>query len=660
MPHPVREIPDARIPLPDGRALAARLWLPEGAGPVPAILEYLPYRHRDGTAARDATTHPVFAAEGFACVRVDIAGSGDSDGLFDDEYSEQEMRDGEAVIAWIAAQDWCDGAVGMIGISWGGFNGLQLAARRPPALKAVVTMCSTVDRFADDIHYMGGCLLTDNFNWGAQMTAYMSRPPDPAMRADWRARWIERIERMPFLAADWLRRPVRDDYWRHGSVCEDWGAITAPTLAIGGWNDAYVNAPVALAENLSAPVRALIGPWEHKYPHISRILPADLHGEALRWFGRWLGGRETGAEASPAFRFWLTEHDGPPSPLYGPRPGGWAAEARWPSPDVRPRALSLTPDGLGERAAEGVIPVATPLSVGRKAAYFCPGMRIDNEFAPDQREDDARSVCFDLAPLAAPLEIVGRPELEIAFRADRPAAQLVARLCDVAPDGTSMRVSYRALNLTHHAGHDRPRALRPGETARARIALNACAHRFRRGHRLRLALSTAYWPVLWPSPAPATVTLDLAGCRLILPERVGGEPADPQPPGPPRAFPTLDAEILRGTTSETASRVDADGTLLLETFDDFGMARDRGHGLANGHTVRQRFAIREGDPLSARHEAVWRYEFARGDWGVAIDSESLMTCDADNFVLRRRVIASEADETVLDRTWNATIPRGLL
>ncbi len=660
MPFPVREIDHVRIETPDGRVLAAHLWLPEGAGPVPAILEYLPYRRRDGTAARDASTHPVFAAAGFAGVRVDVAGSGDSDGLFDDEYSEGEMRDGEHVLAWIAAQDWCDGNVGMIGISWGGFNGLQLAARRPPALKAVVTMCSSVDRYADDIHYMGGCLLTDNFNWGAQMTAYMSRPPDPAIRDDWRERWLERIERMPFLAADWLRRPLRDDYWRHGSVCEDWPAIEAATLSIGGWNDAYVNAPVALAENLSAPVKALIGPWEHKYPHLSRILPSDFHGEALRWFGRHLRGDETGAEALPALRFWLGEHGSPPSPLYGPRDGAWAAEADWPSPSVRPRAFALRPDGLGETPAAGEVPVSTPLSVGRGAAYFCPGMRIDNELSDDQAADDARSVRFDGPPLDADLEIVGRPEAEIAFTVDRPVAQLVLRLCDVAPDGASQRVSYRALNLAHLPGQDAPRALVPGETCRARIALNACGHRFRAGHRVRLALSTSYWPVIWPSPAPATVTLDLAGCRLVLPERTGPPLADPQAPGPARSFPTLDAEELRAPRGESALRLDADGLASLETEDDFGMTRNAAHGLEIGHVVRQRFAIREGDPLSARHEARWLYELGRDDWRVKIETEAVMTCDAHSFFLERRIRAFEGDAVALETSRNETVPRGLL
>ena len=166
------------IPLSDGRKLSARMWQPVGKKffPAPAILEYLPYRKRDGTAIRDEGNHPAFAGQGYVCIRVDIPGQGDSDGLMFDEYTEDELSAGEEVINWIANQEWSNGNVGMIGISWGGFNGLQIAMRKPLPLKAIVTVCSTVDRYADDIHFMGGCLLTDNFAWSQQMLAYSSRP----------------------------------------------------------------------------------------------------------------------------------------------------------------------------------------------------------------------------------------------------------------------------------------------------------------------------------------------------------------------------------------------------------------------------------------------------------------------------------------------------
>ena len=667
---------DTWIALPDGRGLAARLWRPATETPAPAILEYLPYRKRDGTAPRDATTHPVFAAAGYACIRVDIAGTGDSDGLFDDEYSEQELSDGEAVIAWIARQPWCDGNVGMIGISWGGFNGLQLAARRPPALKAVVTCCSSVDRHADDIHYMGGCLLTDNFNWGAQMLAYQSRPPDPALRGDWRERWIERIETLPFLAARWLEHPARDACWRHGSVCEDWSAIEAAVLAVGGWADAYVNAPPALAANLSAPARALIGPWEHKYPHIARIGPADFHGEVVGWFDRWLKGERNGAERLPAFRAFIQEHDAPPSPLYGPRSGRWVGEAVWPSPNVGSRVLypgldpgpasgmPLQGDSAGTLSATpgaGVQVVATPHHVGLAAACFCPGMRIDNELAADQAPDDAASVCFDTDALEAPLELLGRPVVEVAFSADRPAAQLCFRLCDVAPGGASQRITWRAFNLTYHAGPESPAALDPGRIYRARIALNECAHRLRAGHRLRLAVSTSYWPVVWPAPAAAAVTLHLARCRLVLPERrVSGEEMDPAAPGGPADFPVQAAVTLREPSNRTERRIDPGGVRVLETFDDFGASRDLEHGLETGSHVAQIYSIHPDDPLSARHEARWRFELRRGDWSVRIDSRSVMTSNADSFHLSREVTAREGDTVAIARSREEDVPRGLL
>ena len=659
MPPAVNVTEHLWIPLADGRRLAARLWLPARDVPVPAILEYLPYRKRDGTADRDATTHGVFAAAGYACLRVDVAGTGESDGLFDDEYSERELSDGEAVIAWIARQPWCDGAVGMIGISWGGFNGLQLAYRRPPALKAVVTVCSTTDRYRDDTHFMDGCLLTDNFGWGAQMTAELSRPPDPALRDDWRARWLERIDNLPFLAAVWQRHPQPDEYWRHGSVCEDWSAIRAPTLAVGGWADAYVNAPPALAAHLDAPARALLGPWEHRYPHISRVDPVDFHAEALGWFDRWLRGVQNGAEDLPAYRAFMQEHDAP-SPEFGPRTGRWIAEPEWPSANVADLILYPTGAGLERTPGSGECRVSTPLQVGRNAGHWCPGMRIGGELAGDQAEDDALSACFDTPPLAAPLELLGRAGAEVAFTVDRPAAQLCLRLCDVAPGGVSQRIAYRAFNLARHPGGGAGTPLRAGRVYRVRIALNHCAHRLRRGHRLRLAISTGYWPVIWPAPETAAVTLQLADCRLTLPERRAAAEIDPAAPVAPRPFPRRGAAVLREPANRVAYRLENGATHVRESLDDFGMLRDPDHGLEAGSRVAQRYAIRAGDPLSARHEVEWRHELRRGGWSVRIDSANAMTCDAETFRLERRVTAFENDAVVLERRWREDIPRGLL
>src|SRR5438270_7200776 len=243
--HAVNMLDPVWITLADGCRLAARIWLPADAEatPVPAILEYIPYRRRDFTAIGNSKFHRYFAEHGYAVVQVDVRGSGDSDGIMADEYLQQELDDGVEIIAWMARQPWCTGNVGMMGISWGGFNSLQVAALRPPALKAIITSCSTDDRYADDMHYMGGTLLTDTLDWGATFYTLLGRPPDPPIVGDrWREMWQARIDNLHFMVEDWLRHQRRDAFWKHGSVNEDYSAIECPVFAVGGWLDGYSNA----------------------------------------------------------------------------------------------------------------------------------------------------------------------------------------------------------------------------------------------------------------------------------------------------------------------------------------------------------------------------------------------------------------------------------
>ena len=593
----VEVIENTWIGMPDGRRLAARILLPVSPGPHPAILEYLPYRKRDVTAPRDDVTHGVFARAGYACIRVDIAGTGDSDGQFDDEYSEQELSDGEAVLAWIAAQDWCDGNIGMIGISWGGFNGLQLAYRRPPVLKAVVSVASTTDRYADDIHYQGGCLLLDNMKWGCQMAATLSRPPDPELRSDWRDTWIARMENMPLLSAEWLRHQTRDNYWQHGSVCEDWSAINVPVLAITGWADAYVNAPLQLAENLDAPVKALLGPWEHRYAHFSSLGAADFPGEVLRWFDRWLKGEQNGAEDLPDYRTFMLRHSDP-TVKYQPPRGEWIAEENWPSENIQERTLHLSHGGLSDQPGKGTINVCCPADVGRDSGNFMAGSRIDNEMPGDQADDDAKSVCFETHALAEPLELLGRARLRIAFSVDRPVAQIAARICDVSPTGVSQRITWRALNLTHHASDTDPEPLEPGRIYHAEIVLNECAYHLRPGHRLRLALSNSYWPIIWPVPHPTEITLYLEKCTLHLPERVTEMECNAMPPHPAHDIALSSAATLRSPSSEIDRYTGNDGTVILKTVDDLGRTENLYHGLIMDSQVSMETRIHPDDPAS--------------------------------------------------------------
>jgi putative CocE/NonD family hydrolase len=344
-PYPIREIENTWISISDGCRLAARIWLPVEAEsqPVPAILEYIPYRKNDGTALRDSIRHPYFAGHGYACVRVDMRGSGDSDGILYDEYLPQEQDDALEVLRWIAAQPWCTGAVGIIGKSWGGFNGLQIAARRPPELKAVISLCSTDDRYADDVHYMGGCLLaSEMLSWASVMLAYNARPPDPRFVGErWREIWLERLEQSPPFIEAWLRHQRRDEFWQHGSVCENYADITCPVYAVGGWADGYSNAIFRLLSGLPGPRKGLIGPWAHEYPEVALPGPAiGFNQECLRWWDYWLKGHDTGIMDEPMLRVWLQESV-PPQTHYDFRPGRWVVEPAWPTPHLAPQTYWL-------------------------------------------------------------------------------------------------------------------------------------------------------------------------------------------------------------------------------------------------------------------------------------------------------------------------------
>jgi len=393
LPYPIRNLEHVWIPLADGTRLAARIWLPTGAEnhPVPAILEYIPYRKRDKTRERDERTHPYLAAHGYACVRVDLRGSGESDGVLHDEYLQQELDDGVEVIRWIASQPWCSGNVGMMGISWGGFNALQVAALRPPELKAIITLCSTDDRYADDVHYMGGCLLGDNLSWASTMFAYNSCPPDPALVGErWRDLWFERLEHMQHWLDIWLRHPHRDDYWKHGSVCEDFSAVACPVFAISGWADGYSNAVFRLLANLRVLRKGLIGPWSHMYPHMGIPGPAiGFLQEALRWWDTWLKGLETGIMDEPMLRVWMQDSV-PPTTRYDTRPGRWIAEPEWPSPHIQEQTFGFAPWRIvtDDRTVEETpLTIQSPLSVGRFAGKWC-SYSATPDLPHDQREED--------------------------------------------------------------------------------------------------------------------------------------------------------------------------------------------------------------------------------------------------------------------------------
>ena len=666
-PFPVVEDPDFGIVLSDGCRLSARVWRAEGAGRVPAVLEYIPYRKRDGTVPRDEVMHPYVAGHGYACVRVDMRGSGDSDGVMADEYTIQELADACEVIECLAAQDWCSGAVGMMGKSWGGFNCLQTAFLQPPALKAVIAVCATTDRFADDIHYKGGCLLGENFGWGAVMLSYSSRPPDPLLRADWREVWLQRLEAEPWLAPRWADLQERSEYWKHGSICEAYSRMQVPVLIWGGWADNYMNTVSAIVANVPGS-KGIVGPWVHQYPHAA--VPGPSVGflqEALRWWDRWLKGVANGAEDDPAYRAYVL-HSAPPDASARVRAGHWVAEPAWPSALVARRVFGLcpaasrpggfTPPGppveyLGQdEGARISARIATPQHLGQAAGEFFP-MGLNGEMAGDQRGDDALSLCFDGDVLVEALDLLGAARVRLRLASDRPLGFVVARLCDVAPDGSSVRIAHGMLNLCHRDSREEPAPMVPGQEVDLEFDLDQMAYRLAPGHRVRLALSNSYWPFVWPSPEAGTLTL--TGGSLDLPVRAGGEVAW-QPPAPEGA-PGWRHRVLR--EGRATRRIETDllsGRQVLVVEEDGGAVQDLDHGLCKSEVLTEHWEI-GADPLSARAVHVWTQRLWRGDWQVRTEARAEMTGSATHLRMTATLTAWEGDGVVFERSFDEAVAR---
>ena len=667
----IKEIENVFIPMPDGTRIAARLFLPVDAeaSPVPAILEYIPYRKRDLMRARDEPIHRYFAAHGYASVRVDVRGSGDSDGVMDDEYSPRELEDALTVIDWISRQPWCAGPVGMMGISWGGFNALQVAALRPAALKAIITLCSTDDRYADDAHYMGGCLLNENMQWGSILTMYSAYPPDPEVVGErWREMWLERLDALQPFAARWMSHPWRTEFWKHGSVCEDYAAIECPVYAIGGWADGYSNAVPRLLANLSCPRKGLIGPWAHNFPHDATPDPSiGFLQEAVRWWDHWLKDADTGIMDEPMLRAWMQEWV-QPQPQYENWPGRWVAEEVWPGDRIAPRVFQLDVGYLGnDVTVTRELSFCSPQTTGLRGGEWC-AFGVDGEMPPDQRADDGGSLVFDSDPLDESLELLGAPVLEIEISSDLPVALLAARLCDVAPDGSSLRVSYGLLNLCQRDSREFPELLEPDRPYRVRLQLNDLAHVFRAGHRIRLGLSSSYWPIAWPSPDWSTLTVRTNISTLTLPVRPPRAEDEALPEfQAPESAPGTPSTKLRRAAMRRSIEIDLTTNEMVYTLRSDGgelegatLARIVDIDLEVGYVITKRYRILEDDPLSAQTQLIQQAKFKRRDWVIRVESQSTLRSTHDAFQFDCHVEAFEGEESVRRCEFIQTIPRKLV
>jgi len=504
----------AWIPMKDGMRLAATLYMPDGAKPgekLPALLEYVPYRKDDGTAAGDYPKHMYFARRGYVSVRVDIRGFGASEGVPPErEYSEQEQSDGEEVVAWLAHQPWSNGNVGMFGISWGGFSALQMAMRHAPGLKAILAVDATAELFHDDVHYIDGMAHIDEFELNMDMAEGWVGAPDY---------WLdEKVLRPRFDSPPWsllyLKHQRDGPFWRE--PVRPLSEITIPSFLIGGLQDGYRDSVPDMLMQSKAPIKAIVGPWNHSFPNDADFGPrVEWRDQAVRWFDYWLKGRDTGVRDDPRLVIYM-QHWHPPDPSLESVPGEWRREDVWPPVSAKNTMLYLQPS---HRLSDGGAAVATHRlkyvpTIGVEAGFWW------GELLSDVRPVDAFSLVYDSPPLENEVAILGRPHALLRASATAPQANWFARLSDVAPNGTVTQITGAGINGAQRESMSEPRDLELGEVYALDIAMHLTSWVFPKGHRIRVAVSNALWPMVLPTPYAMTTSLELGGrdgSRIVLP-----------------------------------------------------------------------------------------------------------------------------------------------
>jgi hypothetical protein len=652
-------IEPAWITMPDGVRLSADVYRLESAEPAekrPVLLEYLPYRKHEARS-RNYTLYSYFIQRGYVVAAVDIRGTGNSEGrLIPYEYSEIEQADGEAVIDWLSKQPWSNGNVGMFGISWGGFNSIQMAARNVPALKAIIAIDATEDLFQDDVHYMDGIMHLDS--WEMSMDLDNARPGAPDYLID-DDNFRNRFDTEPWMLT-YKTRQRDGPFWDRASVRDRYDDIRIPTLHIGGWYDGYRDSVARMLEHVkNAPVKAIMGAWHHTWPNEPYPGPGmEWRHEAVRWFDQFLKGEDTGILDEPRFAVFVRNWH-PPGPHLAAAPGQWRYEEGWPIARIRDHVLYPQPDHTL---------AAKPPAAATHRLRYLPSVGFEaggpvmwwGDVAHDQRGTDAFSLVYDSAPLEEDLEILGFPHALLTVAADATRANWIARLSDVAPDGTVTQVTGAAMNGSHRESAREPKAIVPGEPFELDVEMHFTSWVFPKGHRIRLAVNNAMWPMLWPTPEPMTTELRLAGSRLQLPV----VPFEDRPV-PAYLLPAQDPvyagveSLDSGTTSgygeiSSVDRNPATGTVVAKATNGSGTRNPWGTE-RSFETIR--YEIKDSAPAEAQVLGTHRLEVELPGRKLVWDAELSFTSDHENFHYRYRRRVSENGAALREKTWTRTIPR---
>jgi putative CocE/NonD family hydrolase len=655
------EMQEAWIGMPDGVGLAADLYMPAGdvkGKTFPVILEYLPYRKTE-SRARNHALYSYFVERGYVVARVDIRGTGNSEGrLIPYEYSDQEHQDGMVVIDWLARQPWSNGNVGMFGISWGGFNSIQMARLNPPALKAIIAVDATEDLYQDDVHYMDGIMHVDS--WEMSQDLDNARPGAPDYVID-EAYFRDRFDTQPWMMT--YKHQQRDGaFWDRASVRGRYEEIKIPTFHIGGWYDGYRDSLPRMLENLEAPVKAMIGPWSHAWPHDPYPSPGvEWRHEAVRWFDQWLKGVDTGIMDEPRFAVYIRQWH-PPGPYLETAPGFWRWEDGWPVQRIEQRVMHPQPNHTLStlKPEKAVHQLRCVPSIGVEAGG--PVMWW-GDVAHDQRGTDAFSLFYDSEALSEDTEILGLPRAVLQVAASAPRANWYVRLSDVAPDGTVTQVAGAGFNGAHRISARRPEDIEPGQVFPLDIEMHFTSWVFPKGHRIRFSVNNAQWPMLWPTPYTMTTSLQLggeSGSHVVIPVVPPGPATAPEfwlPTESPElpGFESLDPGTNSGYGEVSSVDRNPQTGEVTVTATSTGAIRYPWGTETYRETIEHRTS--DAHPENTEVCGTHRMEVTLEDRVLLWEAELSFTSDRDNFYYHYTRRLEEDGELVREKTWTDTIPR---
>lgn len=653
---------------PDGVRLHALLFLPTSVRrgqKVPGTLITEPYRGTpDGGRGRDLD---VLARAGYAALYLNVRGSGTSEGVPTDEYAVDEHQDTARVIDWLSRQPWSNGNIGMYGTSYSAFNSVWVAAAvKPPALKAIFVRAGTDNRYTDDVHYPGGTMVMVNNAWALGMLTSNATPGAPDFDMHSKAS-MDRWNTPPWLQV-FLRNQLDGPHWWHGSLWPDYSRLTTPTLISGGYLDKYQNFVPRIMRNSPAPAKGILGPWHHAMTWPGPVL--DWDALRTRWFDHWLKGVDTGIMREPKVSFYMPSWMRQSFRYRDPIPGEWRHLDEWPETVFtpghrlyfRPEPARPVAEAVQADPAPGEGGALSDVSGDASALRltYHPGRGgADQSFGPtssngyygiDSREEDPYGLCFDTPPLTEPLELLGFARARLFVSATAPVANWVVRLHDVAPDGTSYLITRGFLNGTHRRSHTHPEPLISGEVYEILVELMCTGYRFSPGHRVRVIVTNADFPVIWPSPYRMTTTLFTGGDR----------PSHIDLPVLPRLTYRDGSLPVLGQTLAEAGR-----TEFQDSVRSYTMTRDYSAGRVTARYDLGRQVIEckvnEADPGEAELtvEANVR-NTARDGRVIETLARGRLASTVDLFKLDMEVTLVENGRMVRTRRWQDDIPRELL